>query len=230
MLFGKVLALAAVIAGVSAGSIKNALKPNKIPNAYDRGRCPNKIPNAYDRGVDAVATVKSYLAAQGITKVTVPTVINNPFHNDEDVVSGISGAKEVVFVHSIPRLTPASIETTEALKFSPEGIHSITGVNNVRSKLGLTGKGIKVAVIDMDWNLQLFHSVAFEHAALGGGFGPGYKVSFGYNLVGNAYNGYANTIVPDADPIDECSGNSLGTHVAGIVGADTCNILDPNCV
>jgi subtilisin family serine protease len=51
--------------------------------------------------------------------------------------------------------------------------------------------------------------------ALGGGFGPGYKVAFGTDLVGDDYDG-SNTPVPDDDPID-CAGH--GTHVAGIVAA-----------
>lgn len=51
--------------------------------------------------------------------------------------------------------------------------------------------------------------------ALGGCFGAGCKVAFGYDLVGDSYSGL-NTPVPDDDPLD-CHGH--GTHVAGIIAA-----------
>lgn len=55
-----------------------------------------------------------------------------------------------------------------------------------------------------------------RHPALGGGFGRGYKIQFGYDLVGDGYYG-DNTPVPDSDPQD-CDGH--GTHVSGTVGSD----------
>ena len=54
----------------------------------------------------------------------------------------------------------------------------------------------------------------YSHPALGGGFGEGYKVAFGRDLVGDSYTGF-NTPVPDDDPMD-CGGH--GTHVSGIIG------------
>jgi len=59
------------------------------------------------------------------------------------------------------------------------------------------GKGEVVAVVDT--------GVDYLHPDLGGGFGPGYKVTGGYDF----YNG-------DADPMDD---NGHGTHVAGIIAA-----------
>ena len=50
---------------------------------------------------------------------------------------------------------------------------------------------------------------------MGGCFGPGCKVAFGKDLVGDAYDG-TNTPIPDDDPMD-CLGH--GTHVAGIIAA-----------
>jgi subtilisin family serine protease len=84
-----------------------------------------------------------------------------------------------------------------------------TGVDIARSQLGLEGKGIKVAVIDT--------GIDYQHPDLGGGFGPGYKVAYGYDFVGDDYNAATGApAVPDPDP-DDCNGH--GTHVAGIVGA-----------
>ena len=86
-----------------------------------------------------------------------------------------------------------------------------TGADVAQSELGLTGRGVRVAVIDT--------GVDYDHPDLGGCFGPGCRVAKGYDLVGDAFN--ANDVVPiirpDPDP-DDCNGH--GTHVAGIVGAN----------
>ncbi|CEG67292.1 hypothetical protein RMATCC62417_03744 [Rhizopus microsporus] len=84
-----------------------------------------------------------------------------------------------------------------------------TGVTKLREKLGLTGKGIKVGVIDT--------GVDYTHHALGGCFGPGCRVAYGYDFVGDAYTGDSEP-QPDDDPRDTCNGH--GTHVAGIIGAN----------
>jgi minor extracellular serine protease Vpr len=88
---------------------------------------------------------------------------------------------------------------------------SQTKVDIARSELGLTGKNVKVAIIDT--------GIDYDHPDLGGCFGPGCKVAYGYDFVGNAYNaGDPNNDVPvPGDDPDDCNGH--GTHVAGITGA-----------
>jgi subtilisin family serine protease len=70
---------------------------------------------------------------------------------------------------------------------------------------------VHVAVIDT--------GIDYDHADLGGCFGPGCRVAKGYDLVGDAFNASdpVPVIKPDPDP-DDCNGH--GTHVAGIVGAN----------
>lgn len=91
---------------------------------------------------------------------------------------------------------------------------AMTGADIAQSELGLTGTGVRVAVMDT--------GIDYHHPDLGGCFGPGCRVAFGYDLVGDAFNadptspGYNPIPVPDPDP-DDCNGH--GTHVAGIVGA-----------
>jgi subtilisin family serine protease len=86
-----------------------------------------------------------------------------------------------------------------------------TGVDEARAQ-GWTGAGVKVGIIDT--------GIDYDHPDLGGCFGPGCKVEFGYDFVGDAYNsggvGTAPIPNPDPDP-DDCNGH--GTHVAGITGA-----------
>jgi minor extracellular serine protease Vpr len=98
---------------------------------------------------------------------------------------------------------------------NPELIHALamTGADIAQNDLGLTGTGVKVAVIDT--------GIDYHHPDLGGGFGPGYRVVTGYDFVGDRYNaaGSGGALIPhpDNDP-DDCGGH--GTHVAGIIGAD----------
>lgn len=95
-----------------------------------------------------------------------------------------------------------------------ESIHSLTGVQKVRDRYGLTGKGVRVAVID--------DGIDYIHPALGGGFGPGFPVAYGYDLVGDDFDGSIFlATVPDDDPFENCWVGSHGTHVAGIIMADS---------
>ncbi|CZR40312.1 putative subtilisin-like serine protease [Fusarium proliferatum ET1] len=87
--------------------------------------------------------------------------------------------------------------------FSP---HVMTQIDKLRAE-GVTGKGLKVALVDS--------GVDYKHPALGGCFGKDCLVSFGTDLVGDAYDGL-NHAKPDNDPMD-CAGH--GTHVAGILAA-----------
>ena len=87
----------------------------------------------------------------------------------------------------------------------------MTGADVARNELGLTGRGVRVAVMDT--------GVDFDHPDLGGCFGPGCRVAKGFDLVGDAFDsGLDNPVIaPDPSP-DDCNGH--GTHVAGIIGAN----------
>ncbi|KAF4119399.1 Serine protease, subtilisin family, partial [Geosmithia morbida] len=103
-----------------------------------------------------------------------------------------------------PSRTPAlSKRDNTSDTYSP---HVMTQIDKLHGQ-GITGKGIKIAVVDT--------GIDYTHPALGGCFGEGCLVSFGTDLVGDAYNGY-NEHYPDDDPMD-CDGH--GTHVAGIIAA-----------
>lgn len=78
--------------------------------------------------------------------------------------------------------------------------HGVTGLDTVRANYGFTGAGQTVAIIDS--------GIAYDHFALGGGLGSGYRVVGGWDFTEN-----------DADPYDDGPSGSHGTHVAGIVGS-----------
>ncbi|HEX6900986.1 MAG TPA: S8 family serine peptidase [Thermoanaerobaculia bacterium] len=87
---------------------------------------------------------------------------------------------------------------------------AMTQVDIARSELGLTGRGIHVAIMDS--------GVDYDHPDLGGCFGPGCRVVTGHDFVGDAFDPSTSpTPVPDPFP-DDCAGH--GTHVAGILGAN----------
>lgn len=85
--------------------------------------------------------------------------------------------------------------------------HVLTQVDKLRAK-GFTGKGLRIGIVDT--------GIDYTHPALGGCFGPGCLVEYGFDLVGEAYDG-TNAPVPDEDPFEDCLGH--GTHVAGIIAA-----------
>jgi len=74
-----------------------------------------------------------------------------------------------------------------------------THTDQVRQRSSYSGKGVTVAIIDS--------GIDYTHPALGGGLGEGYKVIGGYDFVNE-----------DEDPMDDAG---HGTHVAGIVAADS---------
>jgi minor extracellular serine protease Vpr len=87
---------------------------------------------------------------------------------------------------------------------------TMTGADIAQRDIGVTGRGVKVAVIDT--------GIDYDHPDLGGCFGPGCRVETGFDLVGDAYDAATNPI-PSPDPFpDDCNGH--GTHVSGIVGAN----------
>ncbi|KAI6428914.1 hypothetical protein MCOR21_005284 [Pyricularia oryzae] len=87
--------------------------------------------------------------------------------------------------------------------------HNVTGVSKLHDQ-GLFGKGVKVGVVDT--------GIWYDHPALGGGFGAGFKVAGGWDFVGDGNYPISGPKAPDDDPIDS---NGHGTHVAGIVAGKT---------
>ncbi|KAK7032714.1 minor extracellular protease vpr [Favolaschia claudopus] len=130
-------------------------------------------------------------------------------------------------VRTFPRPVPVSFKhISPGDKGLPdsESTHISTGVDKLHAK-GITGKGIKIGMLTL---LSLDTGTDYTHPFLGGGFGPGFKVAGGYDLVGDAYTG-SNAPVPDADPLDQCAGLLMDSYLQeltlpyGIIGANPGN-------
>jgi minor extracellular serine protease Vpr len=132
----------------------------------------------------------------------------------------LRGLGGVVALHPVFEVTRPDGAPSGADLFTALGM---TGADVAHSSLGLTGRGVRVAVVDT--------GVDYDNADLGGDgvpranstMFPNRRVVKGWDFVGDAYNAdpasaaYNVTLAPDAYP-DDCAGH--GTHVAGIVGAN----------
>ncbi|PVH84726.1 subtilisin-like protease [Cadophora sp. DSE1049] len=106
------------------------------------------------------------------------------------------------------RAAASNLTAAAGSKANVNSVHRQTEVDRLHA-LGIKGKGVKVAIMDtgVDWH----------HPALGGCFGPGCKISFGKDFIGDSHD---ETGIPetDDDPLATCTGGGHGTHVAGTIG------------
>lgn len=101
-----------------------------------------------------------------------------------------------------PALTPIVNSDWTEVALQAETTDRLRSAAQVRSDYGFDGTGQTVVVIDT--------GIAYDHEALGGGFGTGQHVVGGWDF----------TEENDANPYDDPPAGFHGTHVAGIIGAD----------
>ncbi|KAF9996733.1 hypothetical protein BGZ79_009548 [Entomortierella chlamydospora] len=140
--------------------------------------------------------------------------------HDGRTLASLPNVKNVwpIALYSIPRTMAATGNAT-----NPSD-HQMTGVDVVQASLGLTGKGIKIGVIDT--GVDYTHPAFAINGARSGCFAKGSshcRFQHGWDFVGDSYTGF-NKPNPGPNPMD-CNGH--GTHVAGIVGANAMNVTNP---
>ncbi|KAJ3522214.1 hypothetical protein NMY22_g11986 [Coprinellus aureogranulatus] len=209
-----------------------------LPERYAGGQRLPFVPNKFIIEVDELARIhgrrditrpwdavysslrKRQLAVEVNREFDSPGIFTGAaitLNNAQDVsaIRSIEGVKSIRPIVKFNRPKPVSRKTVTSMD-DPDipayarSSHVMTGIDKLHAE-GLSGNGIQIAVIDT--------GIDYRHPALGGGFGPGFKVAGGFDLVGDDYTGN-NQPVPDPDPLD-CEGH--GTHVAGIVGANPDN-------
>ncbi|KAG0287412.1 hypothetical protein BGZ98_004642, partial [Dissophora globulifera] len=140
--------------------------------------------------------------------------------HDGDALAKIPGVKHVwrITLHSLPK---AEVSNKKATDPEVTSLHHMTGVDIVHKKYKLTGKGVKIGVIDtgLDYKHPAF-AAAGADAGCFARFGKHCRIAHGWDFVGDDYTGI-NDPVPDSDPMD-CNGH--GSHVAGIIGGNALNI------
>lgn len=135
---------------------------------------------------------------------------------DRNKIAALSGVKAM---YPVAIFAPPSPDQTTTSAPDLASAIQMTGADIAQNTLGLTGKGVKVGIIDT--------GIDIDHPAFGGNGTnhstpfPTARVITGYDFVGDAYDaagtGAALIPHPDDNP-DDCAGH--GTHVAGIVGAN----------
>ncbi|MCU0691235.1 MAG: S8 family serine peptidase, partial [Polyangiaceae bacterium] len=197
------------------------LAPNQIPNAWFvelEGE-----PVAHGGDLDAL---RLHVATAGIVarERFRFTKLWNGFsvEVDPDDVAALAAMPGVKAVFPVVRVVPDAIDVRQLAVARLLGVRTrsdhadmssalgMTGVDIAQNSLGLTGAGVRVAIIDS--------GIDYHHPDFGGCFGPGCRVAFGYDFVGDGYDSDTPgaTPAPDDDP-DDCMGH--GTAVAGILGA-----------
>ena len=114
---------------------------------------------------------------------------------EERLVMTANGLTEAAFDSVIE--VPEIVQQVEVREQSSE-INDLFGVNDVREQYQFDGTGQTVAVIDS--------GIAFDHLALGGGFGEDYRVVGGYDFADG-----------DDNPFDSGSAGFHGTHVLSLI-------------
>ena len=137
---------------------------------------------------------------------------------DDSEVEKLRAADGVVAVYPVYEVErPEPVDNAEPQN---EFAQKMTGADIARNDMGLTGKGVKVGVIDS--------GIDYNNPSLGGSGTNNEKADFpnkrvvgGYDFVGDDYDASGRdgspTPTPDEFP-DDTGGH--GTHVAGIIGGD----------
>ncbi|KAG5993799.1 hypothetical protein E4U52_001636 [Claviceps spartinae] len=212
--------------------VRPTLITGLVAAAYSAVAVANKLPGAYivelEVGHDHAAVLDNINGEASTRMVLDYKLFRGLSFQFHDVQAAEKRSKEIAAMPAVKQMWPVKVVPRQSIDgalvvgttqdsrvvkrndilpkdtFAP---HMMTQVDRLRAK-GITGKGVKVALVDS--------GIDFTHPALGNGcFGKGCLVSFGTDLVGDAYDGL-NDAVPDDIPMD-CAGH--GTHVAGIVAA-----------
>ncbi|GAA5939392.1 uncharacterized protein JCM15063_004509 [Sporobolomyces koalae] len=145
-------------------------------------------------------TVDDLLKIDGVKKVWPVRILRLPetvINSDAPVTSASSTP-----VDTSARLAKRGTNFPPASAYLNDTFtsHVQTGVDKLHNA-GILGAGVKIAVLDS--------GVDYTNPILGGCFGPGCQISFGYDFVGDAYTG-------DNAPMPS---GTVCTHVTGIIGA-----------
>ncbi|KAK8127723.1 serine endopeptidase [Apiospora sp. TS-2023a] len=197
MLFLALVAISAVLGAATSDTTRNATQ----------AIVAKKVIIEVGEGVSIESLAKKVKSTGAKILKTFDSDVFTGLSVETDASADLQAHDEVLNIWPIGRmqldpLVPTRSFAHDAANYS---VHEYTGVSKCHAA-GIYGKGAKVAIVDTGTN--------YHHEALGGGFGPGFKVATGYDFVGDRDWPYTSK-EPDSDPLDDDLGH--GTHVAGIV-------------
>ncbi|KAH8890684.1 serine endopeptidase [Thozetella sp. PMI_491] len=217
------LLLGLCLAGGSAAVDRRVLRRDDGLTAPVGAPAPKRFIVEFAEGVDPTVALESLTSASGakVVKVFNSDVFQGAaLESDEDNVDSLQALTHVAQAWTSRRIPLAPVDPAQVFSAdatanatSSRDIHFMTGVDKLHAA-GILGKGVNVGVVDT--------GVAYRHPALGGGFGPGFKVAGGYDLVGNEYWPNEGQKTPDSDPDDQ---QGHGTHVSGIIAGNGENFV-----
>ncbi|ODA76423.1 hypothetical protein RJ55_07692 [Drechmeria coniospora] len=208
---------------LSLAAVARIAAANALPGAFLCQFNDHHDPDAILGDIQAVATMRmwlDYTLFKGVS-FQLHSVMNESSAMEKVLANpGIDTCSQI-YLHDAPR---PMIEQDELINSAKRSVvrrdavaanetednyspHVMTQVNKLRAA-GFTGKGVKIAIIDT--------GIDYMHPALGGCFGENCLVSFGADLVGDAFDG-TNMPHPDPYPLEDCNGH--GTAVAGVIAA-----------
>ncbi|KAH7035968.1 subtilase [Microdochium trichocladiopsis] len=209
----RAVALAALFASLAQG-----FEP---VSAFDEDQAPMvSRTRAYILEYDTTATHLIAKRAESFLQHEIEVVshFDSPVFSGAQIVAAGHGVEELTALPGVIRawsdvqvdlLAPVHKreEPASAEDASKHDVHWATGVDKLHQR-SVLGEGVKIGIVDT--------GILYSHSALGGGFGPGFKVAGGYDLVGRDW-APGGVPRPGPDPIDQ---QGHGTHVAGIVAGD----------
>ncbi|KAJ1662683.1 hypothetical protein EV178_005677 [Coemansia sp. RSA 1646] len=118
--------------------------------------------------------------------------------------------------HGVKYMWPVKYHSLSAARSGSNGAypfqHGPTGVEKTIKELGITGKNVKIGIVDS--------GVDYTHPELGNCWKTeGCMWQYGADFVGDNYSQYDpdSVLEPNPTPMDQCNGH--GTHVSGIIAA-----------
>ncbi|WP_051965126.1 S8 family serine peptidase [Deinococcus misasensis] len=211
------MTFAILLAGCGSNSMpSNATLPAPIPFSKDQKIMGNKVQQQrylIEFGSSGVGIQR--LTAQGFAKLAAEQNISykqnyayNRVFNGVSITTSPSSIERIAALPGVKSIRKAGFMVLPADKkapYLPELATAITqtGVDVAQNEMGLTGKGIRVGIIDS--------GIDIDHPDLKS------RIVAQKDFVGDGY-GFGDYVPLPDDNADDCDGH--GTHVAGIVGAN----------
>ncbi|KAG8963822.1 hypothetical protein FRC00_004914 [Tulasnella sp. 408] len=141
------------------------------PSSVHGRRWNNTAHHALYSSLDKCGAKWSLRTEYNSPGIFVGATVNLESDRDLDILADIPHVANIwpVYLHSTPPLTESrDLSLDSAYAFDTFAPHVMTGVDKLHAQ-GFLGEGIKIALLDS--------GVDYRHPALGGGVGPGYKIS-----------------------------------------------------